>query len=95
MTTNTGKTPDTVIEYSPAGLPWGSYEVLYYTVDADGGVRRDNESHDRSVGVSSYIERIRLQPNEVAVVTCTSSPGGATVFGSEFARSAWYAYLQE
>lgn len=82
---------DRITQIDPAGLPSGVYQVTYYTVH---GVRVRRLSEMDS-GVSlHYVRSLRPAEDEVAVATCQSQPGGATVYGSQRARAGFDATLR-
>lgn len=68
------------------GLPYGSYDILFYSATAS-GVRR-LAACDREVD-DQYVRSLSVRRREVAVATCRSQPGGATIYGSEAARAIW------
>ena len=77
--------------YDPAGLPIGSYTVIYYKV-AKGAVTRD-AGFDSNVP-ASYVDKLTVKRGGVAVASCMSSPGGVALYGSAadqvaFSGSCW------
>ena len=73
------------------GLPWGVYNVFYYTVRGDDLVRQAGGDSNAD---ANDMPRLPLGPNEVARAICRSQPGGAWVCGSRKAEQALLRWLE-
>lgn len=72
--------------FESSDLPNGVYNVFYYRTQGIKVVRA--RAFDSNVG-REYVAALQVEPNEIAIATCQSQPGGATIYGSPSAREAW------